>query len=618
MDKRQLVLVAIFAASLFAVQTYFKPTAVVQTVVTPPPPVPREREKRYVLETPLQQVVFSNLGGSIAELNLRLHGSNGSESVVKPVEADRKLAEQDPRNARFPLLPSLQFDPATGRLREISEGTLGGYYPLLRRGNLGPNGELTGVVRPEYYALSLSKVDGVFTQPFAVKEISDHHIRFEWSDGANQIIRTYELGRPPLTDAYLLKARIETVGAVGPLWVSSGIPEVELVGGSPDPRMQYAVNRSGTVDVEKLDLPKDQVSVSSLYPQWLSTSNGFFGLILDPQSEIGPGFRVQQLSSKEAPSRIELIPGQGTDFPGYRYFLPLSSRAGSTDLAFYAGPLESNTLRAADQAIVTLRNGQADQNPQLQEVMAYYGFFSFVSAPFARFMWWLMQAFYAFCGSWGFSVILLTIALRVITWPLTQWSAKATAKGKALEPEIAELRKKFEKQPQLFKMAQIELYREKGFNPFSALLPMLIQIPLLLGMLDLLRSSFPLRGASFIPGWIPDLAAPDVVFSWGFHIPWIGSSLHLLPIILAGITFLQTRMGAGAPTTADSSPEHRQKMIMGTVFPLILLFAFYSAPSGLNLYWLFSTVLSIVQQAWADRRAAKTLTSPKVVPLNRR
>src|SRR4029079_8667275 len=110
------------------------------------------------------------------------------------------------------------------------------------------------------------------------------------------------------------------------------------------------------------------------------------------------------------------------------------------------------------------------------------------------------------------------------------------------------------------------LYRERGVNPLSGCLPMLIQMPFLIGMFDLLKSTFELRGASFIPGWIDDLAAPDVLFRWQTPIFFIGNEFHLLPIILGVVMFLQQRLMSSAPSDANlMTDQQRQQRVMGNV-----------------------------------------------------
>jgi YidC/Oxa1 family membrane protein insertase len=124
-------------------------------------------------------------------------------------------------------------------------------------------------------------------------------------------------------------------------------------------------------------------------------------------------------------------------------------------------------------------------------------------------------------------------------------------------------------------------------------------------MFDLLKSTFELRGASFIPGWITNLTAPDVVFSWNYSLPIIGSSLHLLPILLGVTMFIQQRMSSQAPKDPKLMTEsQKQQKMMGNIMTIVFTFMFYSFPSGLNIYWISSTLLSILQQ-WITSKQLK-------------
>lgn len=620
MEKRQWIfLVALFAASLLAVQYFFKPSPpranspVINASVLVA--TPREQEQRYLLENDYQQVVFSNLGGSISEINLSLRSAKNRDSVINPVGIDEKLLTASPLNARFPLLPTYVWNESTKSPLLKKEGQLGGYYPLLRRGSVI---EQASSLRPELYACTLSRLDGALTSPFQVSSFSNQHITFVWKENGNRITKTYRLGQPPLAAPYLLQLQVETEGSMGPLWISTGIPEVEIVSGNAVPSLEYALNHNGSTEVEKLDLPKDQVIISSLYPRWISAGNGYFSFILDPRSEVGPGFRAQQIPSEQAPSRLQLLPAQAGDYPGYRLLLPLGSRPGKTDFAIYGGPLDTDTLAHVDSVVTQASHGD---NPEFLELKTLHGFFAFISAPFANFMWWLMQVTFTLTHNWGVSLLVLTLALRIITWPLNQWSLKSMAKAKKLEPEMAQLQKQFAGQPQLLRAAQIDLYKAHGYNPLGALIgPLVIQMPFLAGLFELLRTAFPLRGASLIPGWIDNLAAPDVLFSWNFHIPLIGNSFHALPILLGVMTFWQFRSSSGDAQVKPGEPltdQQRQKRTMSTIIPVVFTYLFYSAPSGFNLFWLFSTILGILQQRWVNRSMEQPSATSKVVPMNR-
>jgi len=156
----------------------------------------------------------------------------------------------------------------------------------------------------------------------------------------------------------------------------------------------------------------------------------------------------------------------------------------------------------------------------------------------------------------------------------------------------------------------MSLYKEVGVNPFSGCLPMLLQMPFLIGMFYMLKSSFPLRGAPFIPGWIDDLAAPDVLFSWGQPYWLIGNEFHLLPILTGLVMFIQGKMTQKAPKDASqlTDAEKQQKM-MGVMMSVVFTVMFYSFPSGLNIYFMFSTLLGMVQQRFMMKKV-QGMTKP--------
>jgi YidC/Oxa1 family membrane protein insertase len=125
-------------------------------------------------------------------------------------------------------------------------------------------------------------------------------------------------------------------------------------------------------------------------------------------------------------------------------------------------------------------------------------------------------------------------------------------------------------------------------------------------MFDLLKSVFELRGASFIPGWIDNLTAPDVIFSWDYPIFFFGTTLHLLPFLLAFIMYIQQKMSSQAPKDPKLLTDtQKQQKMMGNVMVIVFTFMFYNFPSGLNIYWLSSMALGIGQQ-WLTGRTLKT------------
>lgn len=566
----------------------------------------KSAEKFYVIETPYQQLVFSNYGGALVEINLPFHSKTDENSVVKEIEFDREMVEKHPYNAHFPahayFTPS--ETPASGYV-EHSEGVLGGYYPLLRRDIIEKNKGKSVRVAPRFYALNIvSEYPETAEIVFEVKSFEKDKIVFEAVQAHRRITKTYSLAEESQAP-YCLDLTIQIEGDSRGLWLTSGIPEVEWISGAPAPALKYRITRNQKVDVENIDLPKDAITVSSIYPDWVCNSNGFLGMILDPLTEIDPGYRALTVSGSVVPSRLIEIDAEYKRFnpqnlPGYMLMLPLKSTGGMMKFRVFAGPFASSILKTVDKVY---DNPATGYNPDYIACQSFHGWFSFISEPFAKFLFILMNFFHSITGSWALSIILLTVALRIMLYPLNAWSTKSMLRMQQIAPEVTAIQEKYKKDPKKAQMEVMALYRDRGVNPVSGCFPLLIQMPFLIGMFDLLKSTFELRGASFIPGWIDNLTAPDVLFSWNMPIFFIGNQFHLLPILLGVVMFFQQRMMSPLPKDPSLlTDQQRQQKFMGNIMTVVFTLMFYNFPSGLNIYWLSSMLLGILQQYWTTKR----------------
>ena len=342
----------------------------------------------------------------------------------------------------------------------------------------------------------------------------------------------------------------------------------------------------------------------TLHPNWISNSNGFLGLILDPLSNIGEGYQAEKIPGEQVPSRFTLIdashhlysPGQ---FPGYSTSLPMKSGIKQT-FRIFAGPFDESLLKELDDFY---DEPLSRYNPDYVSAQSIQGWFSFISQPFAKFLYLLLRMFHGITHSWGFSIILLTIALRLMMYPLNSWSIQSAAKMQEINPKVKAIQEKYKKDPKKGQIETMNLYRKHGINPVSGCFPMFLQMPFLIGMFYLLKSSFPLRGASFIPGWIDNLAAPDVLFSWDTPVFFIGTQFHLLPLILGATMYLQQKMSSKLPKDPkDLTDAQKQQKMMGNIMSIVFTVMFYGFPSGLNLYFISSTLLGILQQWYLTKK----------------
>jgi len=566
-------------------------------------------QKYYVLENEYQQLVFTNLNGSVCEINLPFKSETNEASVIHPIETDRIIHEDYVRNDTFPQFPFYKPDGKGGAIAETTQPVYGGYYPLLRRNIIGKQQNLITKLNPHYYALNIYRDQYTpETKVYSLKRFEKNLIEFELKEGNRRVTKTYTFSKKhPYIAPYCFDLNIKIEGDSRGLSITSGLPDVELISGKFTPTLKYRVTRNQKRKVETINAPKESIEFNHISPDWICNGNGFFGLIIDPLTKVSPGLTALNISGEIAPSRLSIIDSQYErfpvdKFPAYGMYLPLPTAQGETKLRVFAGPLDKKILERLDQ---TYTNPDIGYYPDYTSCQSFHGWFSFISQPFSKFLSILINFFHSVTGSWGFSIILLTIALRLMLYPLNSASMRSTAKMQALQPKVTAIQEKNKKDPKKGQMEIMALCKKEGATPFGGCLPMIIQLPFILGMLNLLKSSFQLRGATFIPGWIDNLTAPDIVFSWTYPIPFIGNSFHLLPIILGLCMFFQQRLTSKTKAGTATSDQQRQQKMMGNVMTIAFTFLFYSFPSGLNIYWISTTLLGILQQWWIQKRLAE-------------
>ena len=212
------------------------------------------------------------------------------------------------------------------------------------------------------------------------------------------------------------------------------------------------------------------------------------------------------------------------------------------------------------------------------------GFFGTLFQPIEDLLGFVLQLLYnltdiAGAGSYGMAIILLTIIVKMLLYPLTVKQVKSMKAMQELQPKMKKLQEKYKDNPQVMQQKLGALYKDAGVNPLAGCLPLLIQMPILMGMYyDLFNFQYPSpEAAAFL--WLPSMSDPD--------------PLYILPILSALTTFLQQKM-----TTTEMN---QQMKIMLTVMPIFIGWISLNFPSGLVLYWVTMNVVQIVQQWWMYR-----------------
>jgi YidC/Oxa1 family membrane protein insertase len=211
-------------------------------------------------------------------------------------------------------------------------------------------------------------------------------------------------------------------------------------------------------------------------------------------------------------------------------------------------------------------------------------------APLTRLFGWLLSALYAVVGNYGVAIIILTILVRLVTAPLTMKQMRSMERMRRLQPRIKEIQEKFSDDRQRQSEEMMRLYKQEKVNPLGGCLPMILQLPVFIGLFYALRSSIHLRQAPFV-GWIDDLSAPDMLF----EIPGVGLPVRVLPLVMGATMVVQQKI---TPMQMDPA----QARMMMTIMPIMMTVLFYQFPSGLVLYWMLSNVLAIAHQLWVGRK----------------
>ena len=211
------------------------------------------------------------------------------------------------------------------------------------------------------------------------------------------------------------------------------------------------------------------------------------------------------------------------------------------------------------------------------------GFFGTLFAPIEGFLHLLLEILYSLTeavgfGSYGVAIILLTIVIKMLLYPLTVKQVKSMRAMQELQPQMKKIQEKYKDKPQEMQMKMANLYKDAGVNPLAGCLPLLIQMPILMGMYYALYNfDYGEVAPTFL--WLPSLSEPDPIY--------------VLPVLSALTTFLQQKM-----TTTEMT---QQMKIMMTIMPVFIGWISLQFPSGLVLYWVTMNIVQIVQQWWMYR-----------------
>jgi YidC/Oxa1 family membrane protein insertase len=255
---------------------------------------------------------------------------------------------------------------------------------------------------------------------------------------------------------------------------------------------------------------------------------------------------------------------------------------------FYFGPKTNAELSKYDYAD---RNAFQRSGFNLEQAMDSTGMLTWLE----NILKFCLNVFYKLAPNYGVAIILVTILVKALMFPLTKKGSIASARMQELQPMMQELQAKYKNNPQKLNQEMAEFYKKEGYNPMSGCLPLLIQFPIFIAMYNLFNNHFDLRGALFIPGWIPDLSQPEAIYTFApinllvFRL----SAIRILPVVYLLSQIFYAKF---TQSTTQSGPNASQMKFMMYGMPIIFFFILYDVPSGLLIYWIFSNLITIAQQ----------------------
>jgi len=474
------------------------------------------------------------LGLSLGALLFFNRFNQPAQKVQPPLAAEKyKSAEPTPSAAPIPpntLSPkelSLKTESLTFKDFTITVSLTGGFIKDI---NINKYGE------------TLLYKNLFFLPAYADKEFRlekvENGIRLSWDSLSGKVVKEIRFISP-----YLLSFEVTAPGK---------IDKLILLQSEKDKKSFYSRYQEVFYKAEKMKRigwSKVKTTLSFVNPELIGTRDRYYAAaFLSPL----PGQYSWERQDRQA---IDLV------FYPEKPFSPISGR-------LFLGPQDIKILKPLG----------------IQEVI-YFGVFNGIGFIILN----LLHFFFGWFHNWGVSILILSTLIYWILSPLTISSTKSMKKMQELQPEIEALRKKLKDTPQKLNKEVLELYRKYKVNPLGGCLPMLLQIPIFFALYQVLIRSVEIKGAHFL--WIKDLAKPDYIVRFAAPLPILKiDGIHILPILMAVIMFLQQKM------TAPQGQSSEQQKMMAMIFPVVFGFIFYNFSAGLVLYWFCNSLFTFLYQ----------------------
>lgn len=493
-------------------------------------------EKEYILENELVKITLSSRGGKVISAEMKTYLAQDSSNVVlfNKEEADYGFTVAI-RNNHIINTSKLYFDVVDS----ISTDTLGNSKITFRLKSEGDAWfDFTYILPADDYMMDFV--------------VSQHNISSILPLGSNYMILNWESKIKQQEKGRQFEERYSSLN------------------------YKYVAD-----DMEYLSVSKDDSKKIPNKVKWVAFKDQYFSSILIAGKDFSNTNLESRIEDKESGYLKSFKAEMMVDF----------NPSAKEDLKyqFYFGPNKYKILAGYDKGI------DADKKLKIRSLIPLgWGIFGWVNR-FAIIP--MFNLFSSFIGNFGLIILLMTVVIKTVLFPLTYKSYVSSAKMRVLKPEIDEINARIPADKAAERQrATMELYNKVGVSPFSGCLPTMLQMPILFAMFSFFPSSIELRGESFL--WAKDLSSYDAIFSWDTYIPLItpyfGNHISLFTLLMTVATLISTKLNMSSTATPDQPGAGMMKWMM-YLMPIMFMFMFNSYASGLSYYYFVSTLISIGQ-----------------------
>lgn len=583
-QKRFILAILLSAAILFAWQYFFAPvpeqpnngTSTVendsQRAAATAQPTPTQTQdslpvslgtetvpqRTIIVDTPLYRVTFDTRGAVPTSWIIKKIKDNERDKEIFSVGAD--FSQRQP--LELVSQRGLELSPREVPLRLVTGDT-----------------NLDNVLNERNYSVNIPEVN---SNEISLRQGNRQQLTFLLRDEVAGITVTKSFGFS--ADDYIVKLETEVARggealpaaelSLGPNIGDQGVPQYTFYSVAPEAVFATDVDTTRYTPVAINDQDNSPGNLIVKQPiQWASIADTYFAMVAVPAQ---PFAQVRYQTAKYEYEHN----GQKEDRFSINGFVPIPASGLSAHL--YVGPKDHYLLTAASNNLTAALNRPPDRAVDLDGLIDY-GFGSEISRPIALPILYAIKNLSALTGSFGVAIILFTIIIYSLFFPLKWRSSKAMKKAQKFAPRMKEVGEKIKtlksNDPRLKELQMEQLRLMKEGNILGGCLPLLIQMPFFFALYRAITISLDFRQANFL--WLPDLSAAD--------------SLHLLPVLMAG-SILTVQLITPAPTA-----DPLQRKMMAFVVPAVMLYALWSAPAGLLLYWLVGNIVTFSQQMIINR-----------------